>query len=213
LKTVYNKNILIFGAGAGLGKTLALAFAREKANIVAVDNNKTGLDDLSREIGNLKANVKSYFCDLSSRKDAERILKEILRNHDTIDILVIGFYAENDQLYIKTSSEKIEKILFEQIIIPCAVIRNLFEHMSNRKESTIVSLPPTETASGSDGIIDGMSSAAVKSMIAETEKFSKSIRSHIHFINVELTGKKIDLFFASNSILDAVLKNKTEIRI
>jgi NAD(P)-dependent dehydrogenase (short-subunit alcohol dehydrogenase family) len=213
VKTIYNKNILVFGAGDGLGKTLSLAFAREKANIIAVDKNKNELGNLEREIGNLRSNIKGYLCDLSSRKDVERTLKEVMRNHDTIDILVFAFCTERDHLFIKTSSEQIEKYVAEQIAVPCVIIRNLFEHLSSRKESVIISLPLMEKESVNDGIIEAISNAAVRSLISGTETFAKSFKSQIQFINVELTGKKTDLFFAANSIVDAVLKAKDKVSI
>jgi NAD(P)-dependent dehydrogenase (short-subunit alcohol dehydrogenase family) len=213
VKTIYNKNILVFGAGDGLGKTLSLAFAKEKANIIAVDKNKTELGNLEREIGNLRSNIKGYLCDLSARKDVERTLKEVMRNHDTIDILVFAFCTERDQFFIKTSSEQIEKYIAEQIAVPSVIIRNLFEHLSSRKESVIISLPLMEKGSVNDGIIEAISNAAVKSLISGTETFAKSVKSQIQFINVELAGKKTDLVFAANSIVDAVLKAKDKVSI
>jgi NAD(P)-dependent dehydrogenase (short-subunit alcohol dehydrogenase family) len=213
VKTVYNKNILIFEAGEGLGKAVAMVFAREKACIIAVDRNKTNLGNLEREIGNLRANIKGYLCDLFSRKEVEKTIKEIMRNHNSIDILVLGFTAENKSLFVKTSTEHIEKILSAQIMVPCIVVRNLLEHMSEKKESAIISIPLMNREPGTDGILDAMSLAAFKSMIAETEKFSKTIKSHIQFIKVESAGKKTDLFFAANLILDAVIKAKSEVSI
>ena len=62
--------VLITGEGSGLGRELAIRFAKLGANIVVWDINKLGLDETIKLINETNPGVKGYcyLCDITDRK-------------------------------------------------------------------------------------------------------------------------------------------------
>jgi NAD(P)-dependent dehydrogenase (short-subunit alcohol dehydrogenase family) len=86
------KTILITGATEGIGKLAAtdLAIRFTDANILIHGRNKEKLESTSAQIksktGNLK--IHTYLADFSSLEDVRKISKEILADHESLDILI-----------------------------------------------------------------------------------------------------------------------------
>ena len=79
-----NKVAVITGAGKGLGKACAIAFAEAGSNIVIISRTQKDLNQVSKIVKKLKVKCKSYVCDLTDYKQTEFIVNKIPK----IDILV-----------------------------------------------------------------------------------------------------------------------------
>lgn len=77
-KNVAGEIVLITGAGSGLGRLLAIRFARLGSVLVLWDINKEGNEDtyrMAREAGATR--VYAYTCDCSQREDIYRVAKQV----------------------------------------------------------------------------------------------------------------------------------------
>lgn len=92
MKQLSNKNVLITGASKGLGKAIALAFARENiAAISIVARNKVELEKVSYEINKISPSTKVVVLtgDVSIPEDIERIVATTLHAFGgKLDILI-----------------------------------------------------------------------------------------------------------------------------
>ncbi|MCA0757772.1 SDR family oxidoreductase [Paenibacillus sp. N4] len=80
--------VLITGAGAGIGRTLALAYAREGATVVIADKNPDGLEktaELLREVGYDPVTQKT---DMSNPDEIVELLGKVKAEAGGLDILV-----------------------------------------------------------------------------------------------------------------------------
>jgi len=80
-----HKIALITGAGTGIGRAIALAFAREGARIALAGRRKTVLEAVAREIGAAAVVVEA---DVAKKTDIDRALEQTIRHFGGLTTLV-----------------------------------------------------------------------------------------------------------------------------
>lgn len=83
-----NKNVLVVGASKGIGRAIALEFAKEKVNIVAVARTKDLLETLKQEC--LKEGASSFnyeVCDITDGS-AQNIANKLLDKYGSFDVII-----------------------------------------------------------------------------------------------------------------------------
>lgn len=88
LKKLNEKVAIITGAGLGIGRSIALAFAEEGANVVVVSRNQSDIDKVAKEAANFKVNTLAIKADVSLEKEVEDMVKRTLEEFKRIDVLV-----------------------------------------------------------------------------------------------------------------------------
>ncbi|PIQ96328.1 MAG: 3-oxoacyl-ACP reductase [Nitrospinae bacterium CG11_big_fil_rev_8_21_14_0_20_56_8] len=99
------RKVVVTGCGDGIGRALALAFAREGARIAGCARTETRLDSLNKEIEG-----KHHFflpCDLTRKEDIEKFHKQVLQSFGGLDILVnnAGSILKLDSFFTLTDDD------------------------------------------------------------------------------------------------------------
>jgi NAD(P)-dependent dehydrogenase (short-subunit alcohol dehydrogenase family) len=82
------KVALITGASRGLGRALALAFAREGASLALCARGEEALEQVTSEVAALGAPVLAVQADVRSTRDLDRLVALTLDRYQRVDILV-----------------------------------------------------------------------------------------------------------------------------
>jgi 3-oxoacyl-[acyl-carrier protein] reductase len=84
------KVILITGSAQGIGRAIALRFAKAGAKIALndIEAQKENLEKVKKEIEELGTEAKYYFADVSKYEEVERMVKEIEKDFGKLDVLV-----------------------------------------------------------------------------------------------------------------------------
>ena len=83
-----DKVALITGASQGLGRALALAFAREGARVVVNARSNDSVRPVAGEVEDVGGEVLAVAADVSKGADAERLVGESVERFGKIDVLV-----------------------------------------------------------------------------------------------------------------------------
>jgi len=81
------KVALVTGASQGLGRALALAYAKEGASLVVNSRSEEGIRPVAGEVEGLGAEVLAVAADVSKGEDARRLVEEAVGRFGGIDIL------------------------------------------------------------------------------------------------------------------------------
>ncbi|XP_026498062.1 estradiol 17-beta-dehydrogenase 11-like isoform X1 [Vanessa tameamea] len=87
-KSVKGEIILITGAGHGMGREMALSFAKLGGTIVCVDINSTGNQETVEMIKDSKGKAHSYLCDVTSRTSINEMAEKIRKEVGEVTILI-----------------------------------------------------------------------------------------------------------------------------
>jgi 3-oxoacyl-[acyl-carrier protein] reductase len=79
---------IITGGARGIGKAIALTFAREGAKVVLVDLDKEGLTNLKIEIEKRKGEVITILCNISKSIEVKAMVDQVKKAFGRIDILI-----------------------------------------------------------------------------------------------------------------------------
>uniref|UniRef100_G1QKS8 Short chain dehydrogenase/reductase family 16C member 5 n=1 Tax=Nomascus leucogenys TaxID=61853 RepID=G1QKS8_NOMLE len=109
-KNVAGEIVLITGAGSGLGRLLALQFARLGSFLVLWDINKEGNEEtckMAREAGATR--VHTYTCDCSQKEEVYRVADQVKKEVGDVSILINNAGIVTGKNFLDCPDELMEK--------------------------------------------------------------------------------------------------------
>jgi NAD(P)-dependent dehydrogenase (short-subunit alcohol dehydrogenase family) len=80
------KVAFVTGAGSGIGRTAALAFARQGASVVVADVSEQGNQETARAIEELGGRALALRCDVTQSEDVRDALDQVVKTFGRLDI-------------------------------------------------------------------------------------------------------------------------------
>ncbi|MBL4823202.1 MAG: SDR family oxidoreductase [Colwellia sp.] len=160
-----NKTIVITGGGQGLGRTMAISFAKSGANIALIDLNEELLREtvkLVEENGTANTRAKYYLANVSDEAQVETTFQQINDDFNGIDGLINNAGILRDAMFVKAKDgvvvKKMSLAQFQSVIDV-----NLSGVFLCGREAVVHMIE-----SGSKGVIINMSSIARGGNIGQT---------------------------------------------
>ena len=99
MKLLQGKTALITGAARGIGKSIAMKFAGEGANVAFSDlNYDENMEATEAELIALGVKAKGYASNAASYDDSEKLINLVVEDFGRIDILVNNAGITRDNL-------------------------------------------------------------------------------------------------------------------
>lgn len=87
IQSFQDKNVVITGAGSGIGRATAVAFAKERASVIIADINVESLDKTKSLIESEGGRAHSYPLDVANREEVNEFAKKAIADHGAIHVL------------------------------------------------------------------------------------------------------------------------------
>ncbi len=189
------KVALITGGARGIGRSIALLFAREGADIVIWDVNAQEAENTCQEIQALGRNTLSESVDVTDYKRVEEATNKILDKFRKVDILVNNAGITKDGLLLRMSDSDWDAVLNVNLKGTFNCTKAVSRAMIKQRQGKIVNIASIIGIIGNAGQANYAASKA--GIIALTKTAAKELASRSinvnavapGFIQTEMTAK------------------------
>ena len=170
------KTALITGASRGIGKAIALLYAREGAdiaitNIADDDEFKSAI----KEIESSGVKVKGYISNAASFEDSQRLINETVKDFSKIDVLVNNAGITRDTLLMRMTEEQWDAVITINLKSVFNLTKAIIPVMLKQKRGSIINMSSVVGVSGNAG--QSNYSASKAGIIGFTKSVAKEVGS------------------------------------
>lgn len=182
-----NKLAIITGGTRGIGKQIALTFAKEGYNIAI--NYRTENEDLKNTKKEIEENNVKCFTfqgDVTNFKDCEQFIKQIVEEFGNIDVLVNNAGITRDTLLMRMKEEDFKQVIDTNLIGTFNVTKNVISYMMKARSGRIINISSVVGISGNAGQTNYAASKA--GIIGFTKSLAKEVASRNITVNAVAPG-------------------------
>lgn len=170
------KTALITGAARGIGKQIALAFAREGANIAFTDLElNEQAQQTCDELTALGVKVRFYASDASDFDSAHTVVEQVVADFGQLDILVNNAGITRDTLLMRMTEQMWDSVIQVNLKSAFNFIHAVTPVMMRQRSGSIISLSSVVGINGNPGQANYAASKA--GIIALTKTVAKELGS------------------------------------
>jgi 3-oxoacyl-[acyl-carrier protein] reductase len=186
MKLLQGKNALVTGASKGIGKSIALRYAEQGANVAftylsSVEQGQA----LEKELAAKGVKAKGYKSDASDFAQADKLINDVIADFGSLDVLVNNAGITMDNLLLRMNEEAWDRVINVNLKSCFNTVKAATKPMMKQKGGSIINMTSVVGLKGKAGIIGFTKSVAL-------ELGSRGIRCNAiapGFIETEMTGK------------------------
>jgi 3-oxoacyl-[acyl-carrier protein] reductase len=189
------KVVLVTGASRGIGRGIAVLFARHGANVAFtyLSSVEKGME-LENELKAFGVNAKGYRSDAADFKAADELVTAVVADFGTIDILINNAGITRDTLLMRMSEQQWDEVINANLKSVFNLTKAVQRPMLKQRSGSIINMSSVVGVKGNAGQANYAASKAgiigfSKSVALELG--SRNIRCNViapGFIETEMTG-------------------------
>ena len=193
---VKGKNIIITGASRGIGRGIAVAFAKQGANVAFTYSSSEGpAKELEAELSAFGITAKAFKSNAADFDAAQQLIADVLEIFDSIDVLINNAGITKDNLLMRISEEDFDKVIEVNLKSVFNMTKAVQRTMLKQRHGSLIHMSSVVGVKGNAGQSNYAASKAgiigfSKSIALELG--SRNIRSNViapGFIETEMTDK------------------------
>jgi 3-oxoacyl-[acyl-carrier protein] reductase len=146
-----DKIAIVTGASQGIGKEVALALAKEGANVIVIDINDN-VKKVSEEIKSMGVKSMAVKADVSNRKDIEKMSRDVLKTFGKVDILVNNAGIYPSVSFNEMKEEDWDKVMNVNLKGTFLCTKAVSESMIKKKSGSIINISSIAAMVGFNGL-------------------------------------------------------------
>ena len=174
MQLLKGKTAIVTGATRGIGRGVAIKLAEQGANVVFtyVSSEEKALA-IEKELKDMGVKAKAYRSDASKMGDAEALVKDVLENFDSIDVLVNNAGITDDNLFLRMSDDQWSKVINVNLSSTFKITKAAVKGMVKRRYGRIINI------SSVIGVLGGAGQANYSASKAAIIGMSKSLAQEL----------------------------------
>ncbi|WP_324822247.1 3-oxoacyl-[acyl-carrier-protein] reductase [Sinanaerobacter sp. ZZT-01] len=167
-----NKTAFITGASRGIGKAIALAMAKNGANIAfTYVSNQTAAVETCEEIRGLGVDAEAFLCDVTDFSQAGETVKAIVARFGKVDILVNNAGITKDGLILTMKEQDFDQVINTNLKGAFHIIKHMSGPFMKQRKGSIINISSVSGLMGNPG--QANYSAAKAGLIGLTKTVAK----------------------------------------
>lgn len=182
-----NQNVVITGGSRGIGKSIAIEFAKLGANVIINYNSSSLLaNSVVEEIKTYGVRSAAYKCDVSKSDQVAAFTKSIFEDFDGVDVLVNNAGITNDGLLIRMKEEDFDSVIDVNLKGTFLCTKEIGKKMIKSKKGSIINITSVVGIMGNAGQSNYAASKA--GVIGFTKSIAKEFASRNVTVNAVAPG-------------------------
>lgn len=168
MKRLENKVAIITGSGSGIGKEIALTYAKEGAKVVIADYSDEAMNQTVEELKTAGYETYGVKVNVAVNKDVERLIDDVIREYGKIDILVNNAgVGDNMQAAANVEDATWDRVMDINLNGVMYGMRKVIPHFQERGAGTIINMASISGLTGGRG---GLAYTAAKHAVVGMTK-------------------------------------------
>ena len=152
MKLLEGKNVIITGASRGIGKGIAEVFAKHGANIAfTYHSSDEKAKSLETELSVNGRKTKGYKSDASDFEAAQQLVKDVMEDFGSIDVLVNNAGITKDGLLMRMSEEDFDSVMNTNMKSVFNMTKAVATPMLKAKSGSIINMSSVVGITGNAG--------------------------------------------------------------
>lgn len=154
-----DKTVIVTGGAKGIGKAIAIAFAKEGANIV-LNYRSSSPEEVVKEIESLGVKCLTVQADISDFEQSQQLIEKSIEEFKTLDILINNAGITKDNLLMRMSEEDFDSVINTNLKGAFNMIKHASKIMLKQKSGTIINMSSVVGLTGNIGQVNYSASKA-----------------------------------------------------
>jgi 3-oxoacyl-[acyl-carrier protein] reductase len=182
-----DKIALVTGSSRGVGRAVALGFAKEGANVVInYTSNEAAANEAVEEVQSMGSQAIAVKADVASRVDAEKLVQAAVEQYGRIDILVNNAGFTRPAMMIKMTEDQWDQVVDIHLKGAFLCSQLAGRHMKEQNYGKIINVTSVAGVVGTVGQINY--SAAKGGVISMTKSIAREMARYSVTANVISLG-------------------------
>ena len=202
-----NKIAIVTGGGSGIGRAISILFAQQGATVCILDINDNGAA-VAEEISHTNTAAFFYTCNISNQSEVKNSVQQIIKQHNTIDILINNAGIAHIGNAENTSTEDFERLINVNVKGVYNCLHEVIPHMKHKGGSIVnlasvaalVGLNDRFAYSATKGATIAMTLSVAKDFLHDNIRCNSISPGRVHtpfvdgFLAKNYPGKEAEMF-------------------
>lgn len=178
--------VVVTGAGRGIGRSIALSFAKEGADVVCISRTQANSGKVAEEIRQMGRKAWAFGIDVADSAAVNEMSAAVLKEAGKIDVLVNNAGVTRDNLFMRMSEEEWDTVINTNLKGAYLLCKSFIRSFIKQRSGRIINIASIVGLTGNAGQCNYAASKAA--LVGFTKSLAREVASRSITVNAIAPG-------------------------